>query len=74
MTVKEMALLTVACYIMFASGGRCARFYNRFRMEGAKEAILVRDWPNSEVYSIMIQARGLLELKGIRKFSFGSQF
>ena len=41
-------------------------------IEGARGAILVPDWPGSEADSIMIQASYLVELMGVREFSFES--
>ena len=69
---RAMAGLTKLVISGSPAVGRCARFYTRFGMEEAREAILVPDWPGSEVDSIMIQARGVVELMGIRKVSFKS--
>ena len=70
-TVRAMDELTKLVISGSPAVGRCARFYTRFGMEGTKEAI--SDRPSSEVYNIMIQARGLVELMGFRKVSLKAQ-
>ena len=49
-----------------------ARVMEKVEKDGARGVIVVPDWPGSEVDSIMLQARGLVELIGIRKLSFES--
>ena len=49
-----------------------ARVLEKVETEGARGAILMPDWPGSETDSIMIQARGLVELMGVREVNFES--